>query len=151
MAPLYAIMNRDDHSREKKKHIVPVNVAIPEVALGSDEEFAIFENQLDSVLVLQRAAFLPNDGVTGDNTDNFTLYVYNRGSAGAGTTVLASLEYATGVDMTQNVASELTLTSTMADRLINPGDVLVLTKTEANAGLKLEDGVLQLEFGFRVR
>ncbi len=62
--------------------------------------------------------------ITGANTDSRTIQLFNRGQAGAGTTLVASKAFTSGVNAAADDETALTLTATAADLVVAAGDVL---------------------------
>ncbi len=77
--------------------------------------------------------FIPNWTLVGANTNYRTLAVYNRGTSGVGTALIASLDLTSGVDLTRGVPKALTL-GAAADRVIAAGDMLEWITTASGAG-----------------
>ena len=105
----------------------------PVVALGTDYQKALMIVPFNCTIVDIKV--VPQAAVTGDNTDNFTLSVFNGGSGGTGTTVVASKAYTTGVDSVAKVPESLTNSGTAANLALSQDDVLIWDKTEAASGL----------------
>jgi len=112
--------------REVAKADLPVTIAagVPETVLGE----AQFDGTVTEVTIVAEAA------MTGATATARTLTVYNRGQAGAGTTVIATLAFVTGVDLVANDEKALTLTATVADRNFANGDVFECVETVASTG-----------------
>lgn len=62
--------------------------------------------------------------LTGANTESRTVQLFNRGQAGAGTTLVASKAFVSGVNATADDETALTLSVTAADLVVAEGDVL---------------------------
>jgi len=93
-------------------------------AAGADAHFVVgVAAEAETITAVE---YLPNADVTGDDTETRTLTLFNRGTAGLGTTSLATLALVTGVDMVGYDAKALTLTATVADRDITAGQVIEL-------------------------
>lgn len=86
--------------------------------------------------------WIPSATVTGADTDYFTLTVYNRGAAGAGTTAVATLAFVSGVNATGNAPKTIVVSVTAADLDLADGDCLSVKKTAAGTGLACPDGVI---------
>jgi len=120
----------------------------PAVSLGTDSENIVLLNKTGATIKVTGVYYTPDTAVTGDDTDNYTLAVQNKGAAGTGTTAVASLELATDVDMTANVAKAITVSTTAANLLVSDGHALTLKKTEANSGLALPEGQVTITYQF---
>ena len=83
--------------------------------------------------------FIPSWSLTGANTNYRTIAVYNRGTSGAGTALVASLDLTSGVDLTRGVAKALTL-GAGADRAIAVGDSLEWISTATGTGAPAAGG-----------
>lgn len=66
--------------------------------------------------------FIPSWTLAGTNTNYRTLNLYNRGTAGAGTTLVATLALTAGVDLTKFVSKTIPITA--ANATVAVGDVL---------------------------
>lgn len=94
--------------------------------------------------VLARAPFrctvtgiyvVPTADVTGHTTDNATVTVLNKAQDGNGTTEVASLALANGVNMTDFNETAVTLSTTAASLDLAEGDVLSFAIAKAGSGL----------------
>lgn len=83
--------------------------------------------------------FIPNWTLSGANTNYRTLAVYNRGTSGAGTALVASLDLTSGVDLTRGVPKALTL-GAGADRAVVVGDMLEWISTTTGTGAPAAGG-----------
>jgi hypothetical protein len=88
--------------------------------------------------------FTPAAGITGANTNYFSLTVRNRGAAGSGTTVAASKDYVSGTNETAWVGGSVTLSATAANRLVTEGDTLTSEKLITGTGLGMPAGVVEV-------
>lgn len=81
------------------------------------------------------AYFLPTADMTGATTDNATLTILNKGSDGNGTTSVAALAFAAGVDFADFDQKAITLSTTAASLNLAEGDVLSVAWAKGGAGL----------------
>lgn len=81
------------------------------------------------------AAFVPTADITGADTNSRTVKVVNRGQAGSGTTQVAILALASGVNAVATHEEALPLSSTPADLVVAAGDVLRVTSLHVGTGL----------------
>ncbi len=124
---------------------VPVSTRIIIAGTGA-ETTPVWQNNLGHKVRVVEAKYIPEDDVTGDDTNNFLLAVNNEGTDGTGTDVVVpAKEYDTGTDMTQFVSDDLPVSATVADTEVEIDEVLVLAKTVSGTGLALPDGKLVLE------
>lgn len=105
---------------------LPVTIAagVPETTLGEAPADAL----ITEVSIIAEAA------MTGATATARTLTVYNRGQAGAGTTVVATLAFITGVDLVANDKKLLTLSAVANALNVAAGDVLECVETVASTG-----------------
>ncbi len=93
--------------------------------------------------------FVPSAAITGHTTNKMTLTLKNRGQAGAGTTAVAALEFANGVDGVAHDAKAITLSATASELELAEGDVLSFDKAVAGSGLAMPDGLVVVELQAR--
>jgi hypothetical protein len=92
-------------------------------------------------------SYVPDASVTGAASPaSRTLRVVNRGSAGSGTTEVASLALVGGVNLTAGDEKAITLSATPANLTLAAGDVLAF-ESNAVGGTGLADpgGLVQIE------
>lgn len=89
-------------------------------------------------------SFVPEAASTGDNTNTRTYTLVNKGQAGAGTTVIATLALTTGVNLVAFDAKAATLSATAADLVVAAGDVLAWVSTHAASGLVDPGGTVKV-------
>lgn len=77
--------------------------------------------------------FIPSWNLTGADTNSRTYTLYNRGPAGAGTTAIATLAMASGVNLTKFAAKVIPVTAANAAILV--GDVLEWESLHVGTGI----------------
>lgn len=82
--------------------------------------------------IVNSVEFIPNWSLTGTNTNYRTMTLYNRGTAGAGTTAIATLALTSGVDLVKFVPESLTITAENA--VVAVGDLLEWVSTATGSG-----------------
>jgi len=92
-----------------------------------------------------RFAYVPAAAITGANTNSRTETLTNRGQAGAGTTVAATLAFTAGVNGVANDAKEATLSATAANLVVAAGDTLTFDSTAVGTGLADPGGTAIVE------
>lgn len=126
-----------------------VSVAVPTVALGSDDDQVIWTNKTGSKVRLTAVTYTPETAVTGDDTNTLKLQLRNKGVGGAGAVgVTADKKYGTGVDLTAFKPDALVLSATLTERDVDIDETVALNKTEDGTGLALPEGVVTLEFQY---
>lgn len=103
------------------------------IAAGADGSTTVGEAPHAGTVT--RAAYIPTTAVTGANTDTRTITLVNRGQAGAGTTVVATLALTSGVNVSADDAKDMTLSAVAGATTVAEGDVLELVSTHAGNGL----------------
>ncbi len=123
------------------------SVAIPATAITVDDEVPVMHhNGGRTNRRVTKVTYVPDAAITGDDTDNFILSVVNKGLAGIGTDVVATLEFDTGTDGVKGDGKDIPLTATLADRIVAPGEVLQMEKTETASGLAMPAGLLEITY-----
>jgi hypothetical protein len=95
--------------------------------------------------VVSAVRYIPTAALSGANTNSRTLNLYNRGQAGSGTTVVASLALLASVDLVANDEKAITLTATAADRVVAAGDTLDWESLHILTGITDPGGVLEID------
>jgi hypothetical protein len=88
--------------------------------------------------------YTPDGDITGAATHNRTHEVVNRGAAGSGTTSVASLNYASGINATAGDEKTITLSGTPANLVLAAGDVLAFKSTAVGNGIADPGGLVQV-------
>lgn len=103
----------------------------PDLTMTADVPSMFDQDTADQIALVGRVRypgtinsveFIPNWTRAGTDTNYRTLNLYNRGTAGAGTTLVATLALTSGVDLTKFVAKSITITA--ANAAVAVGDVL---------------------------
>ena len=87
---------------------------------------------------------VPCAAVTGNDTDYTEYNFINRGTAGAGTTEVASVDFTSGVDMVASKPKAVTVTAFA----LTAGQVLALQGLNVNAGVALPAATLHIAFSY---
>jgi hypothetical protein len=82
--------------------------------------------------------------ITGANTNTRLVALVNKGAAGTGTTVMATLQFDSGVNTTANVPKVITLSATPANLVVAAGDMLQWQSTHVGTGIADPGGLVQL-------
>lgn len=95
-----------------------------------------------------RAYYVPAAGVTAHDTDYATITVSKYTAAGASKTTLAQLTTVTANgDWTALVPKEITLTATLANRILEPGAAITYEIAKAASGVQLPAGKVVVVVG----
>lgn len=95
---------------------------IPATAAAADFEAVVCTAPYAGVV--SAVSYVADTTLTGANTESRTLQLINKGQAGAGTTVVASKAFTSGVNAPAFDETALTLSATPADLVVAAGDVL---------------------------
>lgn len=109
---------------------------------GDEDNHNIWKAPFDSDVT--KVSVVPNDDVTGDNTDNYILTVVNRGDDGSGTAELDDVEFATGTDEEEGV--ERTLYESSEGYSMDAGEILDIERTISGSGLASPSYLVNVEF-----
>lgn len=90
--------------------------------------------------VVASVEFIPHTSLSGTDTASRTFGVLN------GSTSVASLALASGVDLTALTAKTITLSATAANLNVAAGDVLEIRGTKVGNGLALPEGICRIGF-----
>jgi hypothetical protein len=107
-----------------------LGIPVASTAAGADAsglQVAPFDGTLSSASIVSLTT------LTGANTDSRTVQVFNRGQTGAGTTLMASKAFTSGVNATAEDETTLTLSSTAADLVVASGDVIEVKSLHVGA------------------
>lgn len=88
--------------------------------------------------------YVPEAAITGAATNNRSVSLVNKGQAGSGTTVVATLTFASGVNATANNEVALTLAATAADLVVAEGDTLQWRSIVGGTGLADPGGLARV-------
>lgn len=112
------------------------------VTIAADDTFVLgpapFTGKITAV------TYTPEAASTGDNTNKRTYTLVNKGASGAGTTVMATLDLITGVDLVAFDEKSATL-SVVANAInFTAGDVLAWVSTHVASGLVDPGGTVKV-------
>lgn len=121
-----------------------LDAVTPGAATAASDTSMLGEVPRASVVV--SASYTPDAAITGANTNTRLVRVVNRGQAGTGTTVVASLQFNAGVNAVAGDEVALTLSGTSADLNLAAGDVLAVESNAVGTGLADPGGLVAVEF-----
>lgn len=121
----------------------------PVYVFGEFERFVDISNNIAQEKVILKAPHnirvvaayvIPLAGsITGQDTDTASIDIVDKGQAGSGSTVVASIDFTNGTDATEDVPTAMTLNSTISNLRIDRGDVLVAQLKKLDDGLQLNE------------
>ena len=109
---------------------------------GTDSSFAA--GPVPHRGTVSSVTFTPNAAITGANTNTRAIRVRNRGAAGAGTTVVAELQFDSGVNATAFDEKVVPLSGTAANLNVAEGDVLEVFSDAVGTGLADPGGTVKV-------
>lgn len=121
-----------------------VEATIPAATIAANTDQAVTEAPFDATVT--KVALVPEAAVTGDNTNTRTFTLVNKGQAGAGTTVVATLALTTGVNLVAFDEKLFTLSAVAGATSVVAGDVLQVNEVIAASGLAHSGGRVVVEF-----
>lgn len=113
------------------------------VTIAADDSFTLGPAPFDCKIT--SVTYTPEAASTGDNTNYRTYTLVNKGSAGSGTTVIATLALTTGVNLVAFDEKAATLSATASDLLVTAGDVLAWVSTHTASGLVDPGGTVKVK------
>lgn len=119
-----------------------LKATVPGTTIAADDSFAIGKTPFAGAV--SGITYTPDAASTGDNTNKRTYTIVNKGQAGAGTTVIGTLDLITGVNLVAFDAKAFTL-SVVANALnVVEGDELAFVSTHVASGLVDPGGVVEI-------
>jgi hypothetical protein len=122
---------------------------IETIAAGTADELPFFLNRFRQSIKVVGISFVTTNAITGDDTNNMTLQIRNKGTAGTGTTAVTDVRTynVAGGNVAAMDEEALTLSTTAANLIVASNEVLALNKAVNGSGIALQ-GVLILEYVF---
>ena len=129
---------------DKAPTIRKIQATIPSAIAGDAQDQTVGEAPFAATV--SSVSYTPEANITGTATNFRTLRLVNKGSDGAGTTVVASLAFSSGaVTATAFDEKAITLSAVEGATTVAQGDVLVWDETIAGTGLAAPGGLVQVE------
>lgn len=119
-----------------------IEEGVPAVATAASDDTLLAQSPYAGTVTAVQ--YVPEAAITGAATNNRTVSLVNKGQAGSGTTVVATLTFASGTNATANNEVSLTLSSTEADRVVAEGDTLQWRSIANGTGLADPGGVARV-------
>ena len=130
---------------DKAPTIRKIQATIPSAIAGAAQDQTVGEAPFAATVT--SVSYTPEASITGTATNFRTLRLVNKGSDGAGTTVVASLAFSSGaVTATAFDEKAITLSAVEGATTVAQGDVLVWDETVTLTGLAAPGGLVQVEF-----
>jgi len=112
----------------------------PQATAGSDLNSNIW--RVGSDATISAVTYAPVTAITGANTNTRSVSLVNKGQAGAGTTVIATIQYNSGVNAAAADENTVTLSGTPANLNVVAGDILQWQSTHVGTGIADPGGLV---------
>lgn len=116
------------------------NPVQPESTAGNSRNTNIF--RVDSDGTVSSVTYATLTAITGANTNTRSVSLVNKGQAGAGSTVIATLQFNSGVNTVASDEAAITLSGTPANLLVVAGDILQWQSTAVGTGIADPGGLV---------
>lgn len=120
-----------------------INVQVAAVATASDATPAVDRSPFDGTVT--GVTYTPNAAITGAATNTRAVSLVNKGQTGAGSTVVATLEFDSGVNGVAYDEKAIPLSGTPANLVVAQGDVLEWQSSHVGTGLADPGGMVHIE------
>jgi hypothetical protein len=122
-----------------QQHCVVVQ---PQATAGNDLNTNILVAPRDATV--QAVTYSTVTAITGANTNTRSVSLVNKGQDGTGTTVIATLQFNSGVNTAASDEKTITLSATAADLNLTAGDVLQWQSTHIGTGIADPGGLVKV-------
>lgn len=120
---------------------------VPAVTIAANDDTVLGQADFDGTV--SAVQYVPEAAITGAATNNRAVSLVNKGQAGTGTTVVATLTFDNTINATADNEKTITLSSTAADLNVAAGDTLVWSSTHNGTGLVDPGGAVRVTIGRR--
>lgn len=121
----------------------PIEADVPAVSTAGNSDDTVLA-QAPFAGTVTAVEYIPESAITGAATNNRTVSLVNKGQAGAGTTVIATLNFASGVNAAANDQKTIPLSATAADLVVAEGDVLQWRSIAVGTGIADPGGLARV-------
>lgn len=118
-------------------HQVPVQ---PQATAGSNLTTVVWVAPRDCTI--SGVTYTTVTAITGANTNTRAVSLVNKGQSGAGSTVIATLQFDSGVNTVAADEKAITLSGTPANLVVSAGDVLQWQSTAVGTGIADPGGLV---------
>lgn len=118
--------------------------SVPAAIAGADSEVNVVDVEIAGSV--SSVTYAPDTVLTGANTDSRTIVLVNKGQSGAGTTIVATKAFVSGVNAAADDETAITLSATAANLVVAVGDILAWQSTHVGStGLADPGGLAVIE------
>jgi len=122
---------------------VTMRIPVAAVTIAADLTSPIGVVPCDGTVVAVR--YIPTTVLTGTDTNSRTINVYNRLATGAGTTLVATKAFVSGVNIAASAPGEITKSATAANLKVIAGQVLDWESLHILTGLVDPGGLAEVD------
>lgn len=119
----------------------------PQATPGSNLNTNVFRCPSDATI--SAVTYAPVTVITGANTNTRSVSLVNKGQSGAGSTVVATIQYNSGVNATAADENTVTLSGTPANLVVAAGDILQWQSTAVGTGIADPGGLIAVTVSVR--
>ncbi len=120
-----------------------------EPAADLTHEQVVWTNNHNATVRLVSVGYIPEDTLTGANTNSMNVELRNKGADGTGATVVTTVKsFLSGTNANAFTADAQTLSSTVADTDIDANETVVWRRTKVGTGLTMPAGVVIIGYQF---
>lgn len=120
-----------------------IEADVPAVSTaGNDDDTVLAQAPFDCTVTA--VEYVPEAAITGAETNHRAVSLVNKGQAGSGTTVVASLTFDDGVNAAANDEVALDLSETAADLDLSAGDTLQWRSIHVGTGITDPGGLVRI-------
>lgn len=112
----------------------------PQATAGSNLNTNVYRCPSDATVTA--VTYAPVTAVTGANTNTRSVSLVNKGQSGAGSTVVATIQYNSGVNAAAADENAVTLSGTPANLNVAAGDILQWQSTAVGTGIADPGGLV---------
>ena len=127
---------------EKAPFVHTISENVPDVATATDDTKILAEAPFAGTVT--GVTYTPDAAITGANTNTRRVALLNKGDDGSGTTIVAELQFNSGVDAVAGDEEAITLSATAANLDVAAGDVLAWESEAVGTGLADPGGLVQV-------
>lgn len=124
--------------------VTTIKAKVPGTASGADAELAIGRNGSGGVATVTGVRFIADATLTGAATNTRSITI-NRRTAGGAATVLATLQFNSGINATAYATTPITLSATPANLDVPNGDIITYQSTHIGTGLADPGGSIEVD------
>lgn len=123
------------------------NPVAPEATANASRNTNVFRCPSDGTVT--SVAYAPVTAITGANTNTRSVSLVNKGQGGAGSTVIATIQYNSGVNAAASDENTVTLSGTPANANVTAGDILQWQSTAVGTGIADPGGLVAVTVSAR--